>query len=212
MIKSKTSTWFETKIRVERTQEDGLQKSVTESYTVEAINWTDAEAAITGEMTAYGNSDFEITDIKKAAYKEIYFSDNPKTDKWYKCKVRFISLDERTGKEKRSNVICLVQAENIDKAKANIDAAMHGTMIDYEVISVVETKLLEVYEYNTPKGESKPMTDNGKTKPTSAMLKAMKNLEDSVPQGCKMSISTDTGKTIVEFDKTEAKGGNARDD
>jgi len=178
---------------------------------VEAINWTDAEAAITGEMAAYGNK-FEITDIKKAAYKEIYFSDSPQADKWYKVKLQFISLDERTGKEKRSNVIYLVQAENIDKAKANIDAAMHGTMIDYEVISVVETKLLEVYEYNTPKGESKPMTDNGKTKPASAMLKAMKNLEDSVPQGCKMSISTDTGKTIVEFDKTGAKGGNARDD
>jgi len=211
MVRSKTSTWFETKIRVERTQEDGLLKSVMESYTVEAINWTDAEAAITGEMAAYGNK-FEITDIKKAAYKEIYFSDSPQADKWYKCKLQFISLDERTGKEKRSNVIYLVQAENIDKAKANIDAAMHGTMIDYEVISVVETKLLEVYEYNTPKVESKPMTDNGKTKPTAAMLKAMKNLEDSVPQGCKMSISTDTGKTIVEFDKTGAKGGNARDD
>jgi len=211
MVRSKTSTWFETKIRVERTQEDGLLKSVMESYTVEAINWTDAEAAITGEMAAYGNK-FEITDIKKAAYKEIYFSDSPQADKWYKCKLQFISLDERTGKEKRSNVIYLVQAENIDKAKANIDAAMHGTMIDYEVISVVETKLLEVYEYNTPKVESKPMTDNGKTKPTAAMLKAMKNLEDSVPQGCKMSISTDTGKTIVEFDKTGAKGGNPRDD
>jgi len=211
MVKSKTSTWFETKIRVERTQEDGLQKSVMESYTVEAINWTDAEATITGEMAAYGNK-FEITDIKKAAYKEIYFSDSPQADKWYKCKLQFITLDERTSKEKRANVIYLVQAENIDKAKANIDAAMHGTMIDYEVVSVVETKLLEVYEYNAPKGESKPMTDNGKTKPTAAMLKAMKNLEDSVPQGCKMSISTNTGKSIVEFDKTEAKGGNARDD
>jgi len=109
MVRSKTSTWFETKIRVERTQEDGLKKSVMESFTVEAINWTDAEATITGEMAAYGNK-FEITDIKKAAYKEIYFSDSPQADKWYKCKVQFITLDEKTMKEKRSNVIYLVQA------------------------------------------------------------------------------------------------------
>jgi len=195
-------------------------KSVMESYTVEAINWTDAEAAITGEMAAYGNK-FEITDIKKAAYKEIYFSDSPQADKWYKCKLQFISLDERTGKEKRSNVIYLVQAENIDKAKANIDEAMHGTMIDYEVASVVETKFMDVYVYSAEKTSTKKgdadcdgsMTFKEKVgKHIEKTLKAMKNLDDSVPQGCKMSISTDTGKTIVEFDKTGAKGGNARDD
>lgn len=145
MIQSKTSTWFEAKVRVERTMDDGLVKKVTELYTVEAVNWTVAEAAITGEMGAYGNVDFEITDIKKAAYGEVFFSEDASADKYYKCKISFITIDERTAKEKRNNVYYLVQAENIDKAKANIDEAMHGTMNDYEVLSVVETKILEVF-------------------------------------------------------------------
>jgi len=199
-----------------------LERTVNETSVVDALSWGEAEARISQEASMFVKGEFEVVDIKKAVYKEVFFTDNPNADKWYKCKLQFITLDEKTMKEKRSNVIYLVQAGNIDEAKANIDEAMHGTMIDYEVISVVEKKFMDVYVYsacqkstakrNTPCDGAISFKDNAVQNIDKNALKAMKNLEDSVPQGCKLSISTNTGKTVVEFDKTEAKGGNPRDD
>lgn len=86
-MRSRTnSDWFETKIRYEKTQEDGSMKKVTEQYVVDALSFTEAEAAITEEMKSYISGDYRITDIKMAAYHEIFFSDMDKDDKWYKAK------------------------------------------------------------------------------------------------------------------------------
>lgn len=146
MITSKASKWFEAKVRVKRVDDDGLlQHTVTEAYVVDALTWGETEKRVTEEMTLYAGTDFEITDIKPAAYGEVFFSDSDKADKYYKCKLQFITIDEKTAKEKRANVYYLVQAENIDKAKANINEVMGTTMIDYEVVSMVETKFLDVF-------------------------------------------------------------------
>ena len=82
--------------------EDGMQKKTTEAYVVDALTFTEAEETITEEMRAYITGDFVITDIKKAPYKEVFFSDNPNDDKWYKVKLQFIIIDEKSGKEKLS--------------------------------------------------------------------------------------------------------------
>lgn len=147
MITSKSSKWFEVKVRVKRVGDDGCEHTVTEANVVDAVSWGETEKRVTEEMLAYAGTDFEITDIKPAAYGEVFFSDSDKADKYYKCKLQFITIDEKSAKEKRANVYYLVQAENIDKAKANIDEAMRSTMIDYEVVSVVETKFLDVFNH-----------------------------------------------------------------
>lgn len=144
-MKSKTSTWFETKVRVERTADDGMIKKINEQYTVEADNWTIAESDITGEMQPFG--DFEITDIRKAPYKDVFFSDNANDDKWYKCKLQFITIDEKTEKEKRSNTVYLVQAATLEGARKAIDGVMADTMIDYTITGVVETNILDVFTH-----------------------------------------------------------------
>ena len=41
-MRSRTTTWFECKIRYEKTMEDGTQKKVTETYTVDALSFTEA--------------------------------------------------------------------------------------------------------------------------------------------------------------------------
>ena len=103
-MRSRTADWFETKIRYEKTQDDGTQKKVTEQYVVDALSFTEAESAITEEMKAYISGDYKITDIKTAAYHEIFFSDLDKDDKWYKAKLQFITIDEKTEKEKRTSM------------------------------------------------------------------------------------------------------------
>lgn len=155
-MRSRTADWFECKIRYEKTQEDGTQKKVTESYTVDALSFTEAEQRITEEMSSYISGEFEVNDIKKAPYKEIFFSDLDEADRWYKAKLQFITMDDKTQKEKRSNVNYLVNAGTLNGAVKNIDEVMGGTMIDYAIVSVAETSLMDVYEFKKKEADDKP--------------------------------------------------------
>lgn len=146
-MRARTADWFETKIKYEKTMEDGMQKAVIEAYTVDALSFTEAEQRIMEEMSSYISGAFEVKDIKKATYKEIFFSENDNDDRWYKAKLQFITIDEKTEKEKRSNVYYLVQAATFQGAVKNIDQVMGGTMIDYVIASLAETQLMDVFEY-----------------------------------------------------------------
>ena len=129
---------------------------MTESYTVDALSFTEAEKRIMEEMSSYISGEFTIKDIKIAPYKEIFFSDEEMADRWYKAKLQFITIDEKTEKEKRTAVNYLVQAGTLKGAVGNIDAVMGGTMIDYVIASVAETTLMDVFEYNKTKVDDKP--------------------------------------------------------
>lgn len=153
-MRSRSAMWFECKIRYEKVMEDGLQKKVNENYVVDALSFSEAETRITEEMSAYISGEFEVADIKKAAFKEVFFTDDNIADKWYKAKLQFITIDEKTEKEKRSNINYLVQAGSMNGAMKNIDEVMGGTMIDYVVASVAETTLMDVFEYG--KSNDKP--------------------------------------------------------
>ena len=147
-MRSRTAIWFECKIAYEKVMDDGLQKKVTESYVVDALSFTEAEKRIMEEMSSYISGEFTIKDIKIAPYKEIFFSDDEMADKWYKAKLQFITIDEKTEKEKRSNVNYLVQAGTLKGAVNNIESVMGTTMIDYVIAAVNETTLMDVYEVN----------------------------------------------------------------
>ena len=146
-MRTRTADWFETKIRYEKTMEDGLPKKVTEQYTVDALSFTEAETSIMEEMSSYISGEFEVADIKKAAYKEVFFSDADSDDKWYKAKLQFITIDEKTAKEKRTNVYYLVQAGSLPVAVKHIEEVMGTTAIDYTIASLAETMIMDVYEH-----------------------------------------------------------------
>ena len=151
-MRSRTAQWFECKIKYEKLMEDGLQKQVVEQYVVDALSFAEAEQRITEEMSQYISGEFEVADVKKAAYKEVFFDDdNAASDRWYKAKLDFITTDEKTEKEKRSRVTYLVQATNLNRAMKNVDTVMGGTMIDYDAASISDTKLVDVFEY--PEGQ-----------------------------------------------------------
>ena len=148
-MRSRTATWFECKVRYDQTQENGSQKPVTEQYVVDAMSFAEAEKCITEQLSPYINGKFEVTDVKKAAYKEVFFMDGSEnTDsRYYKAKLQFITIDEKTEKEKRSNVTYLVEATSLHNALDNIDTVMKGTMLDYVQASVSETAIIDVFEY-----------------------------------------------------------------
>ena len=147
MLRSRTDDWFECKIKYQKQQEDGTQKKVTEQYAVNALSFTEAEKRIMEEMSSYISGAFEVSDIKKARYKEVVFDAADSSDKWYKVKVQYITLDERTAKEKLSNVYYLVNASTSKVALNNTIEYLGQGMADYKIASVVETKIFDVYEY-----------------------------------------------------------------
>ncbi len=152
-MRSRTANWFECKIRYKKTMEDGLEKMVTEGYVVDALSFTEAEQRVMEEVSAYISGEFEVRDIKKASYGEVFFSDAETADRWYKAKLQFITIDEKSEKEKRSNVYYLVNAGTFTGAVKNIEEVMAGTMVDYVIASVAETALMDVYEYGRDKDE-----------------------------------------------------------
>ena len=152
-MRSRTADWFETKIRYEKTMEDGLPKKVTEQYTVDALSFTEAESSITDEMLSYINGEYEVADIKKAAYKEVFFSEADSDDRWYKAKLQFITIDEKSQKEKRSNVYYLVQASTLPVAVKHIEEVMGATALDYVIASIAETLIMDVFEHKAGSNE-----------------------------------------------------------
>lgn len=140
-------TWFECRIRYEKVMENGMQKKVTEPYLVDALSFTEAEARIIEEMTPFISGEFVVSDIKRANYSELFPSLDEQDDRWFKCKLCFITLDEKSGAEKRTSTYVLVQASDLDRAKKNLDEGMKGTLADYQVASVVETAIMDVYPY-----------------------------------------------------------------
>lgn len=147
-MRNRTSIWFETKVRYDKTMEDGRNKKVTEQYVVEALSFSEAEKCITEEMSHYVSGEFGVKAINLATYSEILFSDIDTDDKWFKAKLAFITLDEKTDKEKRSPVTYLVQAASLDKARAYVKEVMEKTLIDYDVVSISETHFVDVFEHN----------------------------------------------------------------
>lgn len=145
-MRSKTSIWFETKVRYDKTMDDGREKKVTEVFVVDALSFTEAEAKITEELSAYTSGETFTKAITRAPYSEVLFSDDSKDDKWYRVKLAFITLDERTEKEKKTLVTYLFQAANIDKARSYINEFMGNSMSDYDVASISETQVLDIFE------------------------------------------------------------------
>lgn len=160
-MRSHTSDWFEVKFQYGKTQEDGSQKNVTEVYVVDAFSFGEAEQKIIKEMSVYVSGDYKIKNITPANYHEIFFSDEAKDDKWYKAKLTFITIDEKTEKEKRSTINYLVQANSTEEAQQNINAIMGGTMIDYEIAGINETKILDVFEHNDDDGKQNATNGGG---------------------------------------------------
>ena len=154
-MRSSRAIWFESKVGYDKTMEDGCLKKVTETYVIDALSFGEAEKRILEKMGSYVSGEIDVCGLKIAPYKEVFFADSNMADRWYIAKLAFITIDEKTDKEKKTRVCYLVNAGNINAAIKNIEEVMAGTMIDYDTLNVSETQILDVFEYK-PKGENKP--------------------------------------------------------
>ena len=142
-MKQKAGTWFECKVRYKQTQEDGMNKMVTETYVYKAEDFGEAYNKATKDMPSLSD-EFEITAMKIAQYKEIITQDERTEERYYRVKVNLIILDEKTQKEKKIACYYLVNADSVEKARKYTDAALSDTMMDYVIEAVQEAKIIDV--------------------------------------------------------------------
>src|SRR5690554_4020875 len=144
-------TWYECKVKYKKTHETGEQKVTTDTYLLDAVSYTEAESRITEEMKTFTEEDFRIMNIKVANFSEVHPFEN--SDRWFKSKVSLIALDEESGKEKKTNIYLLVQANDVKEAFENTTKAMEQTMGDYNIPSITESPIVDVFPYFTGEEE-----------------------------------------------------------
>ena len=159
-MKSIVSKFYEVKIQYQKTQYDGKEKKVTEQYVVEALSFTEAEARIIEEMTPYISGEFDVVSEKIAPYNEIFLSDNYTDDKWFVSKVSFITIDEKTAKEKKQTYRYLVQASTSELALDYTKEMFSHGMSDYCIDAVKDTPTLDVFLYEVKKEVSETPEKN----------------------------------------------------
>ena len=158
--------YYQVKARLERVDADGAIKATSEVFLVRAASFGQAEAAIMQEVASYATGDVDVVAIARKNYKEIITDKfgiesridgearrilgqknaSTEADKWFKCKLNFITLNERSGKEKKTAHLFLVNANTALTAHELVDNFMRGSGSDYEVEQVDETKILEVFK------------------------------------------------------------------
>jgi hypothetical protein len=137
--------WYECKIKYRKTDDTGLQKMATEPYLVDALSYTEAESRINEEMSAYISEEFKITNIKVANFAEIHPFEN--ADRWFKSKVSLLAYDEESGKERKTNMYLLIQANDVKEAYDNTIHVMKNTMGDYSIPAISESPIMDVFPY-----------------------------------------------------------------
>ncbi len=140
-----STTWYECKVKYRKTNDLGVQKITTEPYLVDALSFTEAETRINEEMSAYISEEFKITNIKVANYAEIHPFEN--ADRWFKSRVSLLAYDEESGKERKTNMYLLVQANDVKEAFDNTTHIMKGTMGDYTIPAISESSIMDVFPY-----------------------------------------------------------------
>ena len=146
-MRTKTSDWFEVKMRYDKVHEDGYERKVTESYVVEALSFGEAEKTAIEFLRSYVSGEIQVVNINPMKFQEVFFNEQESCDRYYKAILQFITIDEKTEREKHTQVYYLVQASSFDNCKDTIRTIMDGTMIDYQIASVSETKVIDVIEH-----------------------------------------------------------------
>ncbi len=182
-----SATWYECKIKYRKIDESGAQKMTTEPYLVDAISYTEAESRINEEMSAYISDEFKITNIKVANFAEIHPFEN--SDRWFKSKVSLIAYDEESGKERKSNIYLLIQANDVKEAFDNTNVAMRNTMGDYTIPAIAESPIMDVFPYFSGEEE-----DLGKIERFNAIKNSVPEVEEEVVE----EVNEVTEELVVE--------------
>ena len=139
--------WYECKLSYRKVMENGLEKNATESYLVDALSFAEAENRVIEYFRPFVSGEFLVNAVGRKKYSEVFFNDSDAADLWFHAKLMFVTLDEKSGAEKKTASYMLVQAADIREAIKHLDAQMRGTLCDYVIAEMKETAIKDVLRY-----------------------------------------------------------------
>lgn len=148
-MRSKTSKWFECTVSVSLEDESGTLKKTFEKYVVDALSFSEAESIVIDKVVSPDNEVPQVKSIVPAPYKQIFYTDSIAYP-WFKVKVKYIIVDEKSGKEKGTNVVYLVQGEDISSVKASIEKELDNHAVAFVITGINNTTIVDVISYDEP--------------------------------------------------------------
>ena len=136
--------WFLCKIRYRKEAENGKQLTINESYLLDCVSFTDAEARIYRELESI-IKDFTLTGVSPMKVADVFHYEDAET--WFKCKVSYVSLDEKSGKEKKIQNLMLVTAENVKQAYERIEESLKTMLVPFDITDINTTNIVEIFPY-----------------------------------------------------------------
>ena len=141
------NAWFECTVAIDQVQDDGTTKAVTQKYLVNALSFTEAEDRIIEEVKPFTKGNLDVKAVKKVRIAEIFQNETGEAGTWYRVKAVFITIDEKTQAEKETPFVVMVQSASFSNALADFEKGMRGSLADYRIVGITETKILDVYKY-----------------------------------------------------------------
>lgn len=146
------ANWFECRVSYDssfKENEDPKNAKKKEIYLVDALSFTEAEARIIKEITPFVVGELDVTAVNKKKITEMVFNDAPDADKWYRCKVLYITIEDDV--EKKVATTYMVQAADFEGAlKHLVEVGLNGILSEYEIASITETQIMDVFRYEAP--------------------------------------------------------------
>lgn len=143
--------WFECKVSYERQADSMGMKKVSESYLVDALSFTEAEKRIIKEVRPFVSvGELEVVNIRRARIAELFLNDEAEDDRYFRAKVNFITVDEKSGSERKTSATMIVKSDSLPNAVTELKAQLDSQMASYEIAAVTDTQILDVFQYEAP--------------------------------------------------------------
>jgi hypothetical protein len=139
------NNWFTVKVKYVKQLDNGALKRVTEPYLLAAMSFTDAEKRIYEELEQIIRGEFNVVGISRTEIHDIFgYADS---DVWYKCKIKFQSMDVETEKARKVTQVILLSADSVKQAAERLQESLSGLMVDFEIPSIVVSPIVEIFPY-----------------------------------------------------------------
>lgn len=136
LITTSLGHYYEVKASIISPDKDGVVKRVRTALVTDAASFGDAEETAL-KVLGEDSPEPQILAITPASYNEVYAGQF--CERFFKVKVRQTVCSD--DKVKNQNVFYLVDAQDINDAKNIVNSFFDGTMIDYDIIAIVETPI-----------------------------------------------------------------------
>lgn len=152
------NNWFECKVKYKKIDEQGNEKDAKEVYLIDAVSFTEAEARIHKVLEQYISGEFNVTNINRSTLSEIVAAEDG--EYWFKAKVSISTIDEKSGKEKASNQLILIAADNLKQSIERLETSLSEMIVPWDLKMVQESPIIDVFPFFEEENTEQEIPDN----------------------------------------------------